>query len=161
MAGSKTRLSLKEVRTGLKGIQTEGERLLSRIRRDPWTSVVRSSREAFWNFLANAREFQADLRQRAERVIRDLDTRRRHILPTLEEQASRLIDAIGSRLNVASRDELGNLHARVIELRERLDALANVTSTPSRDELADLHERIAALEQKLAALTVENASKVL
>lgn len=160
MPGSKSRPSLKEVRVGLKSVQTEGERLLSRIRRDAAALVVWNSPEVVSNLLTKARGFHAALRQHAERMIRDLETRRRQILVTLEKQASSLIDAVGKRFNVASREGLVSLDTRVIELREQLDdALAKIMSTPSSEQLEHLHERIAALEQKLDALSEENVSK--
>ena len=69
MAESKARLSLKDVRASVKRMQTEGERLVTRLRRDARAFATRSRRETVSNLLSDARRLQVDLRKRAEKAI--------------------------------------------------------------------------------------------
>ncbi len=54
----------------------------------------------------------------------ELEARRTRILATLEEQATRVVESVVGRLNVASRDDLAALRTRVADLERRVDALA-------------------------------------
>jgi polyhydroxyalkanoate synthesis regulator phasin len=124
MAESKARLSLKDVRASVKRMQTEGERLVTRLRRDARAFATRSRRETVSNLLSDARKLQVDLRKRAERAIEELEATRTRILATLEDRVSTVVEAFVKTLNVATRRELADLRKRVAEIERRLDALS-------------------------------------
>src|SRR5881397_2958833 len=143
MADSPSRLSLPDVRAAVKRVRTEGERLLSHLRRDTEALVARSRRQAVSDLLGTTRRLQADFRQRTERALRDLDGRRVQIVATVEKQLGSLAETLTGRLKVASREEVGDLQKRLAGLEQRVGAFATVRSTPTRDEVADLRKRIA------------------
>jgi hypothetical protein len=124
MADAKARISFRDVRASMKRMQSEGERLVTRIRKDAQALAARSRRETVSSLLGDARKFQNELRDRAERAIKDLEARRGRILASLEEQATRLVERVVKRLNVASQEELLDLRKRVAEVERRIDTLA-------------------------------------
>ena len=124
MAESKARLSLKDVRASVKRMQTEGERLVTRLRRDARAFATRSRRETVSSLVNDARRLQADLRKRAEKAIEELDAQRARFLTTLEGRVTGVVETVVKTLNVATHRELENLRKRVADLERRLDALS-------------------------------------
>src|SRR5262245_18970746 len=124
MAEARSRLSLNDVRASVRRIQTEGEKLVSRLRRDARALSTRNRRETVTGLLNDARRLQADLRKRAEKAIRELEDRRNRILTTLEEQATRVAETVARRLNVATQAEIAALHKRIGELERRIESVA-------------------------------------
>ena len=124
MAESKASLSLKDVRASVKRMQTEGERLVTRLRRDARAFATRSRRETVSNLLSDARRLQVDLRKRAEKAIEELEATRTRILATLEDRVSTVVETFVKTLNVATHRELADLRKRVAEIERRLDALS-------------------------------------
>src|SRR5207245_10235027 len=86
MADNPTRLSLPDVRAAIKRAQTEGERLVGRLRHDTEALVARSRRQGVSELQRTTRRVQADIRDRAERALADLDTRRAQITAPPEQQ---------------------------------------------------------------------------
>ncbi|TMA87810.1 MAG: hypothetical protein E6J77_09540 [Deltaproteobacteria bacterium] len=123
MATPKPRLSLRQMRASMKRMQTEGERLVSRIRRDARALTVGSRREAVSGLMADARRLQTDLRKRAERAIEEIESQRTRILSALEEQATRLVEAVVKRLNLVTKDDMHEMTKRLSAVERRLDAL--------------------------------------
>ena len=123
MAEARAPLTFKDVRASVRRMQSEGEKLIGRLRRDARTLSTRSRRD-LTTLVGDARKLQNDLRKRAEKAIHELEARRTRILATLEEQATRVVESVVGRLNVASRDDLAALRTRVVELERRVDALA-------------------------------------
>jgi polyhydroxyalkanoate synthesis regulator phasin len=104
-------------------MQTEGEKLVARIRRDAKTFATRSRRENLDGLLKDARRVQTDVRKRVESALKELDEQRTRIVTSLEEQATRLIEGVVSRLNVAKQDDVAELRGLIVELGRRVDAL--------------------------------------
>jgi polyhydroxyalkanoate synthesis regulator phasin len=105
-------------------MQTEGEKLVTRLRRDARAFATRSRRETVSTLLGDARKLQADLRRRAEKALEELDAARARILASLEERVSGMVESVVKTLNVATQRELENLRKRVAELERRLDAIS-------------------------------------
>ena len=124
MAESKARITLKDVRASVRRMQTEGEKLVTRLRRDARAFATRSRRETVSSLLSDARRLQADLRKRAERAIEELDAQRARFLTTLEGRVTGVVETVVKTLNVATHRELENLRKRVADLERRLDALS-------------------------------------
>jgi len=124
MAESKARITLKDVRASVKRMQTEGEKLVTRLRRDARAFATRSRRETVSSLVNDARRLQADLRKRAEKAIEELDAQRARFLTTLEGRVTGVVETVVKTLNVATHRELENLRKRVADLERRLDALS-------------------------------------
>jgi len=117
-------LALKEMRASIDWMQSAGEHLIGRLWGNASALAARSRPQAVSRLLADARRVPADLRQRAEGALHDLEARRTRILGSLEEQATRLVGTMVKRLSIVSRDEVAELHERTAELERRLDAVA-------------------------------------
>ncbi len=124
MAESKARITLKDVRASVRRMQTEGEKLVTRLRRDARAFATRSRRETVSSLVNDARRLQADLRKRAEKAIEELDAQRARFLTTLEGRVTGVVETVVKTLNVATHRELENLRKRVADLERRLDALS-------------------------------------
>ena len=124
MAESKARITLKDVRASVKRMQTEGEKLVTRLQRDARAFATRNRRETVSSLLSDARRLQADLRKRAEKAIEELDAQRARFLTTLEGRVTGVVETVVKTLNVATHRELENLRKRVADLERRLDALS-------------------------------------
>ena len=83
MADAKARLSLKELRASVKRMQNEGEKLVSRIRKDVRNLAARSRKETVSTLLSDARKLQGDLRKRAEQAVKDIEARRARIMDVI------------------------------------------------------------------------------
>lgn len=123
MATTKPRLSLRQVRVSMQRMQTEGERLVGRIRRDAQALAARSRRETVTGLLKDARKLQDDLRKRAERALEEIDGRRTQLLALFEEQGGKLVEAVVKSLNLATHEDVEALGKRLHEIERRLDAL--------------------------------------
>jgi len=150
MADNPSRLSVPDVRAAVKRVQTEGERLVGRLRRDTEGLVARSHRQVS-ELLRTTRRVQADVRDRAERVLHELERRRAQISATLENQAGGLVETVSRRLNFASGAGVKDLQKRLAGLEQRVGRLASVRNVPTPEEVADLRKRIAELELRLDA----------
>ena len=124
MAESKARITLKDVRASVRRMQTEGEKLVTRLRRDARAFATRSRRETVSSLVNDARRLQADLRKRAEKAIEELDAQRARFLTTLEGRVTGVVETVVKTLNVATQRDLETLRKRVGELERRLDALS-------------------------------------
>jgi len=113
-----------EVRIAVEGVPTEGNPLFSRILQTVEAWVARGRLQTISGFLAEARAVRAELRERAERTIRDLDARRTRSLATLAEPVTRVMDTVMRRLDVTWADEVAALRGRIVELEQRLETLA-------------------------------------
>jgi polyhydroxyalkanoate synthesis regulator phasin len=123
MAEARSRLALSEVRASVKRMQTEGEKLVARIRRDAKTFATRSRQENIDGLLKDARRVQTDVRKRVESALKELDEQRTRIVASLEEQVTKLIETVVGRLNLAKQDDVAELRSRIAELERRVDAL--------------------------------------
>src|SRR5438309_11415201 len=99
MAESKARITLKDVRASVKRMQTEGEKLVTRLRRDARAFAMRSRRETVSSLLSDARRLQTDLRKRAEKAIEELDAQRARLLAALEERVTGVVWPVVKGLN--------------------------------------------------------------
>lgn len=124
MAEAKARLTLKDVRASVSRMQNEGERLVARLRRDARSFAGKSRRDAVTTLLNETRKLQSDFRVRAERAIKELESRRTRLLASLEEQVQTLAERVVKGLNVATSDEVNELRKRINELERRIERAA-------------------------------------
>jgi len=123
MAEAKARISMQDVRASVKRMQTEGEKLVGRIRKDAGALANRTRRETMGAILSDARKLQADLRKRAEQTLKELEARRDRILATIEDQAARIVERVIKGLNVVPQTDLDELRTRLADLERHIDTL--------------------------------------
>jgi hypothetical protein len=146
---STVRLSLEDVRASVKRLQTEGERLVGRVRDDARRLAERAPRPELPAVIVDARKrAEAIVRREAERVLdvvkarteplaRELRSRREQLVATAEQQGRTLAERA----------------LRALDLVKTLDlAEANRVGELSR-EVTGLSLRVAELERKLASIS--------
>jgi hypothetical protein len=121
-----TRLPLfEDVRQSVKRMQEEGERLVGRIRHDARTFFVgRNGRPTVVSALPDVRKLRADVRQRAERALKEIGSRRERVVATVEEQLARLTELTVKRLQLATHQELEGAVRRISDLERRIETLS-------------------------------------
>ena len=98
-----TKGSMVDVRDSIKRIRGEGERFLGQLRRETQTFARKTRAEV----VTDVRKVRDDLpKVRGERALRDLETRGRRVVATLEKQMGQLADAAGKQLDPTRGEEL-------------------------------------------------------
>jgi len=115
---------LQQVQTTLKRVQTEGERVVDRLRKDATDLLSKDRKRAVQDLLSQAQKLRSDLQKRAERAVRDIEERGQKIVTALEKQADKSIEPIVRRLNMATREELDKLKKKVALIEKRLEEIA-------------------------------------
>ena len=119
MAQSTSRLlSLDEVRASVRRVQAEGEKLVDRLRTDARALVERGASRP------EVRRIREDLQQRADTVLREVDTRRLQIQGRVETLLRRLAELLVSALKVVRQEQLEELSRRLARIERRLEDLA-------------------------------------
>ena len=117
------RARLHQVQSTMKRVQKEGERVVSRLRKEAGDLIGKDRRRAVQDLLAQARKLSTDFQKRAERAVKDLEERGQKIRTALERQAERSVDPLVRGFNLPTRDELEKLKKKVAHLEKRLDEL--------------------------------------
>ena len=129
MAETKTDGGLKarfeQVQDTLKRVQTEGERVVGRIRKDAGELLSKNRQKAVEDLLAQAQKLRGDFQKRAERAVKDLEERGQRIVALIEKQAGKGVDPIIRGLNLPTRDEIEKLKKRMTQLEKRLDEISS------------------------------------
>ncbi len=115
---------LEQIQRTLKRVQTEGEGVVGRIRKDAGELLGKNRQKAVQDLLAQAQKLRGDLQKRAERAVKDLDERRQQIVTAIEKQAEKGVEPIIRGLNIPTRDEVEKLKKRMAQLEKRLDEVA-------------------------------------
>lgn len=128
MAETTTRIpSLEDVRTSVKRMQAEGERLVGVLRRDARALTTREGRAKVLQDvrkLTNVTQLQTDLRKRAEDALQGLQSRQGEVTRQIDALRSRVESLVRSRLRLAGTEEVAELRARLATLEERLETLS-------------------------------------
>src|SRR5438093_9110545 len=136
MEETQTRLlSLNDVRASVRRLQRLGKRLVGQLRHDARRLVERSGKPVVDQVLAlvDVRKLSADVQGRAERAVKDMETRRVRLLKALQGQLERLTDPVVQELKAATR-QVEELKRRVAQVERRLETLAK--EKPSKNRAA-------------------------
>jgi len=149
---STARLSLEDVRASVKRLQSEGERLVERVREDARRLAERAPRPELPAVIVDARKrAEAVVRREAERVLdvvktrteplaRELRSRREQLLANAErggrslaERALRALDLV-KMLDLAEADRVGELSREVTGLSLRVAELERKLTSISKKQ---------------------------
>jgi len=119
MAESVVGISIKDVRASVKRMQTEGERIVGRIRQE---ARAIASRPKVSDVVADVRKLRTTVRERAEQVLEQVRTS--DAARTLREQATRVAETVIERLGLVTKDDFAELNKRLVEIEQRLEDLA-------------------------------------
>ena len=113
-----------DVRQSVKRMQAEGERLVGRLRHDARSFfVAQSNGRPTVSALTDVSKLRADVRQRAERALKEIGSRRERVVATVEEQLARLTELTVKRLRLATHEELEGAVKRISDLERRIETL--------------------------------------
>src|SRR5262245_10622062 len=104
------RLSLDDVRTSVKRMQTEGRKLATRLRKDATALVNRPPLDVL-----------ADARKRATKAVQELDVQRRRVGTLVIDRLSSLTDEAVARIGLAKAQDVSELNRRVHDLERRIE----------------------------------------
>ena len=104
------RLSLDEVRASVKRAQTEGRKLVSRLRKDAASLVNRPPLDVL-----------AEARKRATKAVHELDVQRRRVGNLVLESLTNLTDEAVTRVGLAKAQDVSDLKRRVHDLERRVE----------------------------------------
>jgi ubiquinone biosynthesis protein UbiJ len=110
MSESFTALSLDDVRASVKRVQTEGHKLVSRLRKDAAALVSRPPVDVL-----------ADARKRATKAVHELDAQRQRVRTLLLDRLTGLIDEAVARAGLAKAHDVSDLKRRVHDLERRIE----------------------------------------
>ena len=125
-------ISLDEVRASVRRLRRRGTRLVGQLRHDArqlvkrsGKLVERSSKPVVDQVLAlvDVGNLRANVQERAERAVKELDARRVRLLTALQGQLERLTEPVVKELRTASR-QVEELKRRVGQVERRLETLA-------------------------------------
>jgi len=114
---------LRQLQSTVQRVQSEGERMVTRLRKEAAALIGQDRRRAVRDLLTQARKLSTDFQKRAERTMKDLEERGQKIRAAIERQAERSVDPLVRGLNLPTRDELDKLKKKVAQIEKRLDEL--------------------------------------
>lgn len=117
-------LSLNEVRASVRRLERRGRRLVGQLRHDARRLVKRSSRPMVDGVLAlvDVGKLRADVQERAERTVKELNARRVRLMRVFQRQLERLTEPAVKELRAAS-SQVEELKRRIGQLERRLETL--------------------------------------
>jgi len=116
--------SLDDVRASVRRLRRRGKRLVGQLRHDARQLVERSGRPVVDQVLAlvDVRKLRADVQERAEQAVKDLDARRVRLMAAFQTHLERLTEPVVNELRVAAR-QVEQLKRRIGEVERRLETL--------------------------------------
>jgi hypothetical protein len=107
------RLSLDEVRASVTRVQSEGRKLVTRLRKDATALVNRPPIEVL-----------EEARKRAAKAVESLDSERQRLRRLVVERLGGLADQVVNRAGLAKAQTVSELERRVRELERRVERAA-------------------------------------
>src|SRR5262245_36028010 len=107
------RLSLDDVRASVKRAQTEGRKLVTRLRKDATAMVNRPPLDVL-----------SDARKRANKAVEQIDAQQRRLRTIVIDRLTGLAGQAASRVGLASAQDVADLKRRLGDLERRLDRVS-------------------------------------
>lgn len=115
-------LTLDEVRASVKRVQAEGEKFVGQLREDARALIDRASRP-------DLAAIRSQLQERAEDVLKQIQSRRTQLTGRVEELLTRLTEIVVGALKVVRQEQLDELTRRLARLERKLDELGKEKTT--------------------------------
>jgi poly(hydroxyalkanoate) granule-associated protein len=122
---SSFRARLTRMQSTLRRVQSEGERMVGRIRKDAGDLIGKDRRKAVQELITQAQKIRGDIQKRAERAVKDLEERGQKILTAIEKQAEKSVEPIVRGLNLPTRDEVEKLKKKIAQIEKRIEEIAS------------------------------------
>lgn len=120
---------LAQVQKSIRDLQSEGEKLFTRARKEVSNLMSKDHRKILDNLLNQAKAIRDDIQKRTEKALKMLESRAEKILSQIESQAKNRVDPWVRRLSLPSKHEVELLAKRLSSLEKKVDALLNANKT--------------------------------
>ncbi len=105
------------IQSGIKKMQRDTEALLRRVRSEA-VRLSRDQKRAVDRVVGEAQRLRSDLQKVVKQTSKDLESRSRQLLSTLEKETEKRLEPVVRRLVGPSRQEVQNLSRRVHHLEQ-------------------------------------------
>ena len=115
-----------QVQDAIRNLQSEGEKLVTRIGKEAGKLVSKDRRKAIDNLISQARSIRNDIRKRSEKALKQLESRAETLYAELESQAKQArkrIEPLVRRLTVPTKHELELIAKRLSSLEKKVEEL--------------------------------------
>ena len=119
-----------QVQQSLKGLQTEGEKLIARVRKEASKLVSKDQRKAIDGLLSQAKSIRNDLQKRTEKALKTLETRAEKAYTQVEKRVEPLV----RRLTLPTRHDLELLSKRLATLERKVDELLSSSKSQASNK---------------------------
>ncbi len=114
---------LAQVQDSIRNLQSEGEKLLTRIRKEAGKLVSKDQRKAIDNLISQAKAIRNDIQKRSEKAIKMLESRAEKLYAQIEAQTKKRIDPLMRRLSLPTKHEVEQLAKRLSSLEKKVGEL--------------------------------------
>ena len=119
---------LAQVQDSIRSLQSEGEKLLTRIRKEAGKLVSKDQRKAIDNLISQAKAIRNDIQKRSEKAIKMLESRAEKLYAQIEAQTKKRIDPLVRRLSLPTKHEVEQLAKRLSSLEKKVGELLDSKS---------------------------------
>ena len=119
---------LAQVQDSIRNLQSEGEKLLTRIRKEAGKLVSKDQRKAIDNLISQAKAIRNDIQKRSEKAIKVLESRAEKLYAQIEAQTKKRIDPLVRRLSLPTKHEVEQLATRLSSLEKKVGELLDSKS---------------------------------
>jgi poly(hydroxyalkanoate) granule-associated protein len=119
---------LAQVQDSIRNLQSEGEKLLTRIRKEAGKLVSKDQRKAIDNLISQAKAIRNDIQKRSEKAIKMLESRAEKLYAQIEAQTKKRIDPLVRRLSLPTKHEVEQLAKRLSSLEKKVGDLLDSKS---------------------------------
>jgi len=119
---------LGQVQDALRNLQSEGEKLVSRFRKEAGKLISKDQRTAIDNLLSQARSIRNDIQKRSEKALKTLESRAEKLYAQIETQAKKRLDPLVRRLSLPTKHEVELLAKRLSSLEKKVETLLDSKS---------------------------------
>jgi F0F1-type ATP synthase membrane subunit b/b' len=131
---------LSQIQSGIKKMRRDAETFLSQARKEA-ARLSRDQKRSVDRVLSEARRLRSDLQKVVKQTSKELESRSRRMLSTLEKEAENRLEPVVSRLVGPSRQEIQSLSRRVHQLEQLMKQHSHVeapTPAPAASVQPDL-----------------------
>ncbi len=111
------------VQDTFRNLQSEGEKLLTRVRKEATKLVSQDRRKLVDSLISQAKSIRTDLQKRTEKALHQLEATAEKALSRVEAQAKKGIDPLVKRLNLPTKHDLDLIGKRVSNLEKRVEEI--------------------------------------
>ena len=119
---------LAQVQDSIRNLQSEGEKLLTRIRKEAGKLVSKDQRKAIDSLIAQANSIRKDIQKRSEKALKTLESRAEKLYAQIEAQTKKRIDPLVRRLSLPTKHEVEQLAKRLSSLEKKVGELLDSKS---------------------------------